>query len=264
MYQYGPDFYRYLASFAARSARVVVPRLAAVLQVRSVVDFGCGQGAWLSVWRSAGASVVGVDGPYVDPHQLLIDAAAFHAADLAQPIDLGRRFDLVQSLEVAEHLPAAKAEQFIATLTAHGPCVLFSAAIPGQGGENHINEQPLGYWRAIFRERGYAAIDYLRPQLVDNPAVEQSYRYNMMLYVDEAHLAALPEAVRACRVGDGEALDDYRPFSYRLRNVLVRHLPLEAVNRLSRLKASFAARGVAEVGATQSGVRGQADQHDPE
>jgi len=166
MYEYGADFYRYLSSFAERAARVVVPRLTAVLPVRSVVDFGCGQGAWLSVWRSMGASIVGVDGPYVDPSQLLIDAAAFHPADLAKPIDLGRRFDLVQSLEVAEHLPATKAEQFIETLTAHGALVLFSAAIPGQGGENHINEQPLGYWRAIFRTRGYVPIDFLRPQLV--------------------------------------------------------------------------------------------------
>src|SRR6266852_8889948 len=134
MYEYNDDFYRYLASFAARSARVVVPRLLASLPLRSVVDFGCGQGAWLSVWRSAGVSVVGVDGPYVDPSQLLIDATAFHAADLAEPIDLGRRFDLVQSLEVAEHLSASRARRFVDTLTAHGSCVLFSAAVPGQGG----------------------------------------------------------------------------------------------------------------------------------
>jgi len=248
MYEYGADFYRYLASFAVRSARVVVPRLTAFLPVRSVADFGCGQGAWLSVWQSAGASVVGVDGPYVDPRRLLIDVAAFHAADLAEPIDLGRRFDLVQSLEVAEHLPATKAAQFIATLTEHGPCVLFSAATPGQGGENHINEQPLDYWRAIFRSRGYVAIDCLRPQLVNNAAVGPSYRYNMMLYVNDAHLALLPEAVRACRVRDGAALDDYRPFSYRLRSALIRRLPPEAVNRLSRLKASLAAKAAGAVG----------------
>lgn len=258
MYEYDADFYRYLASFAARSARVVVPRLTAFLPVRSVADFGCGQGAWLSVWRDVGASIVGVDGPYVDPRRLLIEAGDFHAADLGEPIDLGRGFDLVQSLEVAEHLPATKAEQFVATLTAHGPRVLFSAAVPGQGGENHINEQPLDYWRAIFRKRGYAAIDYLRPQLRNDAAVEPSYRYNMILYVHEMHLASLPEAVRACRVGNGEALDDYRPFSNRLRNAVVRRLPTEAVNRLARLKAVLAARGA--VKGSISGVRGQADQ----
>jgi SAM-dependent methyltransferase len=262
MYEYSADFYRYLASFAARSARVVVPHLTAVLPVRSVVDFGCGQGAWLSVWRDAGASVVGVDGPYVDRGRLLIDGDLFQPADLAEPIDLGRRFDLVQSLEVAEHLPATKAEQFVATLTAHGPWVLFSAAVPGQGGENHINEQPLDYWRGMFRGRGYVAIDCLRPQLVDDAAVEASYRYNLMLYVNEADVAALPDSVRARRVRDDAALDDYRPLSNRLRNNIVRRLPLAAVNRLARLKASLAAAGAGRV--APSGVRGQADQEDAE
>jgi SAM-dependent methyltransferase len=222
---------------------VVVNKLSDILPIRSVADFGCGQGAWLSAWQSVGASVIGIDGPYVDRDRLLIDAAAFRPGDLAEAIDLGARFDLVQSLEVAEHLPAAKAEQFIATLTAHGSCVLFSAAVPGQGGENHVNEQPLDSWRDIFRRRGYVALDYLRPLLVNDAAVEPAYRYNIMLYVDEGRFASLPEPLRACRVPDGEALKDFRPLRVRLRNSLVRCLPPEAVNHLARLKASLAAKG---------------------
>ena len=108
VHEYGADFYRFLASFAVRSAQRIVPKLIRLMPVRSVVDFGCGQGAWLSVWASTGASVVGVDGPYVDRGHLLIDPGDFHGADLTTPIDLGRQFDLVQSLEVAEHLPAGK------------------------------------------------------------------------------------------------------------------------------------------------------------
>ena len=69
----------------------------------------------------------------------MIDADEFRAADLSQPIDLGRRFDVVQSLEVAEHLPSSRASEFIGTLTSHDPLVMFSAAVPGQGGEHHIN-----------------------------------------------------------------------------------------------------------------------------
>jgi SAM-dependent methyltransferase len=244
MYRYQPDFYRYLASFAVRSAERVVPRLTCVLPVSSVVDFGCGQGAWLSVWQQAGAAITGVDGFYVDRRHLLIDPAFFRAADLAEPIDLGRRFDLVQSLEVAEHLPAAKARQFVETLTAHGSCVLFSAAPPGQGGEHHVNEQPPDYWRALFRQKGFAAVDYLRPLIREDAEIEPWYRFNIILYVAEDHLAALPEAVRSRRVGDADALDDYRPLPYRLRHALLRHLPVAAVSRLSRLRASLAARNI--------------------
>jgi SAM-dependent methyltransferase len=242
VHEYGPDFYRFLASFAVRSAQRIVPKLTAAIPVRSVADFGCGQGAWLSVWAAAGASVTGVDGPYVDREHLMIDPGAFRVADLAEPIDLGRQFDLVQSLEVAEHLPAAKAAQFVDTLTAHGPCVLFSAAVPGQGGENHLNEQPLGYWRAIFRARGYMAFDYLRPLLLDDSAIARWYRYNTMLYVRGDAVASLPERLRTCRVPDGQELRNYWPLPYRLRNAVVKRLPSSLASRAARAKAMLAAR----------------------
>jgi SAM-dependent methyltransferase len=242
MYEYGADFYRYLSTFVVRSAQGVVPRLAAVLPIRSVVDFGCGQGAWLSVWQSAGVSITGVDGSYVDRNRLLIDPAYFRAADLAEAIDLGQRFDLVQSVEVAEHLPASRARQFVDTLTAHGSCVLFSAAVPGQGGEHHVNEQPLGYWRDIFRQKGYVAIDYLRPLIFQDAEIEPWYRYNILLYVAEDHVAALPEMLRSRLVSDADELEDYRPLPYRLRQALMRSLPVGAVTRLSRLRTSLVAR----------------------
>ena len=242
MHEYGTDFYRFLASFAVRSAQRIVPKLTAVAAIRSVADFGCGLGGWLSVWAASGASVAGVDGPYVDSRRLMIDPNDFHAADLAAKINLGRQFDLVQSLEVAEHLPASKAAQFVETLTAHGACVLFSAAVPGQGGENHINEQPLGYWRSIFREHGYCAVDYLRPLICDDAEIARWYRCNMMLYVKEAAIASLAEPARSRCVLDGQPLEDYWPLSYRLRHAFVRQLPIGVVDRISRAKGAVAAR----------------------
>ena len=241
MYAYRADFYRFLSSFASRSALRIIPKVISAIPVRRVVDFGCGQGAWLSAWAATGASVTGVDGPYVDRRHLLIDANDFHAADLAEPIDLVRQFDLVQSLEVAEHLPAIKAGQFVDTLTAHGPCVLFSAAVPGQGGENHVNEQPLSYWRAFFRERRYAPVDYLRPLICDDLEITRWYRCNIMLYVKDDAIASLPDPIRSCRVLDTEPLRDYWPLSYRLRHALVRRLPGGVVDRISRTKGALLA-----------------------
>src|SRR6266851_4646699 len=230
MYEYRADFYNYLASFAIRSAARVVPILSGMLPIRSVVDFGCGHGAWLSAWQSAAVSITGVDGSYVDRRRLLIDPAHFHAADLAEP------------------LSASRARQFVDTLTAHGSCVLFSAAVPGQGGEHHVNEQPLDYWRAMFRQKGFAAVDCLRPLIVGDAEIEPWYRYNIILYVAEDHLAALPETLRSRRVADADELDDYRPLPYRLRQALMRRLPVGAVSQLPRLRASLAVRN--------AGVRG--------
>jgi len=240
LHEYDEDnFYRYVASFAVRSAEQIVPLLSELLPVNSVVDFGCGQGAWLSVWRKAGARVVGVDGPYVDRQRLMIDADEFCAADLSQPIDLGRRFDVVQSLEVAEHLPSSQASSFVGTLTSHGPVVMFSAAVPGQGGEHHVNEQPLEYWREKFRERRYVAIDYVRPKVIANLQVQYWYRYNIILYAEESYLATLPDRLLAFRMPENQGLRDYWPLSDRVRHAVIRHLPRGAVDHLSRLKVRW-------------------------
>jgi len=248
VHEYNSDFYRFLASFAIPSAEQIVPLLRQLAPIESVADFGCGQGAWLSVWQKAGALVIGVDGPYVDRRHLMIGQRDFHAADLSQSINLGRRFDLVQSLEVAEHLPAERAADFVGTLTAHGSLVMFSAAVPGQGGEHHINEQPLEYWRAKFRDRGYIAIDCIRPQVVRNPLIQHWYRYNVIVYAEESHLAALPDPFRAFRAPEDQKLPDYWPFPDRVRHALVRQLPRGAVDVLSRLKAQWEARGARSSG----------------
>jgi SAM-dependent methyltransferase len=242
LHEYDAEFYRFLASFAARSAEQVVPLLTAVLTIDSVADFGCGQGAWLSVWRKAGAVVIGVDGSYVDRRRLMIDPGDFRAADLSQPIDLGQHFDLVQSLEVAEHIPRQNAADFIETLIDHGPLVMFSAAIPGQGGEHHINEQPLEYWRGMFRDRGYVAIDYIRPQIADNLLIQYWYRYNIVLYAAEAHLPNLPDRLRSFLVPENQRLRDYRSLQDRIRHAVIRQLPRATVDFISRRKARLEAR----------------------
>jgi hypothetical protein len=51
-----------------------------------------------------------------------------------------KRFDLAISLEVAEHLPEGSAGALVSTLIEAAPVVVFSAAIKGQSGTNHINE----------------------------------------------------------------------------------------------------------------------------
>lgn len=56
-----------------------------------------------------------------------------------------RRFDLAMTIEVAEHLTPVRADSFVEDLTRLSDVVLFSAAIPAQGGINHVNEQWQSY-----------------------------------------------------------------------------------------------------------------------
>lgn len=242
MPEYGADFYAYLDSFAGCSARRIIPLVTDAMPVASVADFGCGQGAWLQVWSGTGAEIMGTDGDYVDRSRLLIPPHAFLPADLAGPVSLGRRFDLVQSLEVAEHLPLAQAGPFIDMLTSHGDAVLFSAAVPGQGGEHHVNEQPLEFWRGLFATHGYRAVDLVRPAVLQDAAVQKWYRCNTLLYVNDTGAARLSDQTRAHMVPDTEALRTYWPATDRIRQHILRALPRPAVDRLAALNAAFAAR----------------------
>ena len=102
VYEYDSRFFDYIRAGAIRSARAIVPIVTGAVRCRSVLDVGCGAGAWLSVDKERGVDdILGVDGEYVDREQLMIPSAQFQAIDVARPFDLGRRFDLVQSLEVA-------------------------------------------------------------------------------------------------------------------------------------------------------------------
>jgi hypothetical protein len=237
MAKYDRSFYDYLQSFAVASAERVVPIVSSALPVRNIVDFGCGQGAWLSVWAEKGAEIHGLDGDYVDRAGLLIPATSFQPADLARPIQLERRFDLAQSLEVAEHLPSDRAEAFVSTLVAHAPCVLFSAAVPGQGGMHHVNERPLEYWRGLFRRHGYVAVDCIRPAIRNDAAVQPWYRCNTLLYVEAQHLDTLSVAARALVIPDGCPISNYWPASQRFRQLLLRPLPVAVMDALARLSA---------------------------
>ena len=237
MHVYDPRFYEYINEGAGRSARAILPVVARHFNISSVVDFGAGQGAWLREWRALGVSdVLGVDGSYVDRAQLLIPDEHFVAHDLRSPIQLGRRFDLVQSLEVAEHLPEDSAETFVHNLTTHGDVILFSAAAPGQGGLNHLNERPYEYWREMFAHRRYLLVDIVRPAVAKNHDVEPWYRHNTLLFIHERLQESLSDACRNSIVPDCAPIPDVSSITYRLRKNVLRLLPVRAATRIAIAK----------------------------
>lgn len=189
MRSYSEDFYRNIQDGTLRSAREIVPLVMELIQPCCIIDIGCGTGIWLSVFREYGVKDLwGVDGNWVDINMLKIPKDRFIAFDLQNGFLLNRQFDLVVSLEVAEHLPDIYAERFIESLTRLGPVILFSAAIPLQQGPNHVNEQWPDYWAKFFEDRGYIAVDCIRRKIWNNPKVFYWYAQNILVFVKKNYL----------------------------------------------------------------------------
>jgi hypothetical protein len=131
---------------------------------------------------------LGLDGKWVNKELLLkyISEPEFREVDLEQPIKLDKTYDLVVSLEVAEHLSEKSADTFVQSLADAGKIILFSAAIPKQGGFNHVNEQWPEYWIKKFKTHDYIFHDIIRGRIWDHPDVEVCYKQNIFIVAHES------------------------------------------------------------------------------
>jgi SAM-dependent methyltransferase len=223
--RYTREFYSEQDATGRRSAEVVVPHLMEFVEPRSIVDVGCGSGSWLSVFLAHGVKdIVGIDSEAVPSDLLAVPASTLVRRDLRYPFILDRTFDLVVCLEAAEHIPSTAGEQLIASLTSLGPLVLFSAAIPHQGGTGHVNEQWPEYWAHFFRTHGYVAVDCMRRKVWNDPAVAWWYAQNMLLFANEVALTEWPKLrVELNRIGSSQ-LSLVHPRLYESRRHALRRV----------------------------------------
>lgn len=175
---YSPTYYEQIRDGAISSAEAVVPLVLDVYDARTVVDVGCGEGHWGKAFAARGCTVLGLEAhgePVIDNRRV----------DLAEPFALDEDFDLAVCLEVAEHLPPERGAGFVHDLCQLAPVVLFSAAIPEQGGEGHLNEQWPAYWVEKFEEQGFRVSDTLRWRIWEDDRVDSWYRQNLLVAAAE-------------------------------------------------------------------------------
>ena len=110
---YKDSFFNYIDISSSRSAKNFIHDVTLPLQVNSILDIGCGRGAWIAEWHKNGKSVFGVDGDYVNVENLLVEKEFFKHQDISESFDLNKKFDMVQCLEVAEHLQEADADTLV-------------------------------------------------------------------------------------------------------------------------------------------------------
>lgn len=186
------------------SPNEIVPELIKIINPKSVVDVGCGIGTFLHCFKDKGVKeILGLDGKWANKDLLFknILPSEFIEVNLENKIEIEKKFDLVVSLEVAEHISEKSANMFVENLVNLGEVILFSAAIPGQGGQNHINEQWLTYWEEVFLKHDYILKDVLRPIFWNNNKIFWWYKQNMVLFTPkdfkiELSLDEMPSEIR--------------------------------------------------------------------
>ncbi len=190
MEDYRQRFYANRHSRTVYSAETVLDRLFTLVPgIRSVVDVGCGVGTWLHVSLNKGVKdILGIDGPWVNRGLLVIPEECFLVRDLSDEIILPKRYDLAISLEVAEHIPAAQVHTYARSLVSLSDTVLFSAAIPCQGGRNHVNEQWPEYCYSLFQGYGYDCLDVFRMAIWNDEGIRPWYRQNLLLFMQKDRL----------------------------------------------------------------------------
>ena len=233
---YRSGFFQRQNSTSARSASRIVPFVTDLIAPKSVLDVGCGSGAWSRAFlENDVSSLRAIDGGYARS-ALLIDDGHFTPVNLASFDGNLGTFDLVACIEVAEHLNADRASGFVELLCKHSPAILFSAAPPGQGGTHHVNEQPLSYWAEHFAKRGYRLFDIIRPAFWHDETVQWWHRQNMVIFADKNN-QGLIDILEQKRDVTSAFIDVVHPDALKAKM----QLSAVADNALNRMRRRFGA-----------------------
>lgn len=173
-HQYTEAYYKRISFGAIRSAEEIYKHFPDYMNMK-IIDIGCGVGEF----SCGNPNYWGVD--YNIPKKaLLIPEENYINCDLEKDTVTGR-YDLCICLEVAEHISEERADVLIKMLCSLSDKVLFSAAIPDQGGTGHCNEQWQTWWEAKFKDNGFGA-SLKQPDILENPNIELWYKQNIVLY----------------------------------------------------------------------------------
>jgi hypothetical protein len=191
----------------------------------SFLDVGGGAGSWCAAAKKLGVKkVLLVDA--CPPQQVVPELSQDEQlqANLETGIPIQAHFELINCIEVIEHLTEDAGKRLIQQMTSSGNIILFSAAIPGQGGFGHINEQLHDHWHAKFSDYGFDKYDILRPMLFSQDHIPSIYRQNLFLYTKKGfaenlkNLPQLPDDIELIRTTHLQAL--YHKDSIDLRTAL--------------------------------------------
>ena len=182
---YSKNYYERRSNLSFTSAEKTLHHLKKFYDFSSVVDFGCGTGTWLKVCQKIGCKdILGLD-DYAEEILLEIPKENFLRKNIGEPVELQKKYDLAISLEAAEHIDEDFSENIVKNLVFASDIILFSAALPGQGGTHHVNEQPPNFWAEKFNKHKFVQYDFLRSLIWEENKVAWWYKQNIFLYINK-------------------------------------------------------------------------------
>ena len=126
----------------------------AEIRPKSVLDAGCAMGLLVEAFADRGVDAHGIDiSSYAisKVHETHRDRC--RVGSILEPF--GRRFDLIVTIEVLEHLQPRDAEKAVANLCAHADDIVFSSTPFDYKEATHFNVQPPEYWAELFARHGF-------------------------------------------------------------------------------------------------------------
>lgn len=172
-----------------RSAAAVLPMVFEHTGTpQAVLDVGAGEGWWSTTAHDLDVgNVLALDVDAALPEPAWWIEAWDAESRVPLPHCMDGRWPLALCLEMAEHVTPAAGDYLVSELCHIADVVLWSAAIPGQTGDGHINEQWPAYWQERFLHHGYMLIDPFRDRLWEQADVEPWYRQNLLLAIPVPH-----------------------------------------------------------------------------
>lgn len=181
---YTQEWYEGFKNASSKSAEVLLRHFFSFYRPTSMIDIGAGLGLFLTAAKDSGVKeLLGVEGDWV--RGLHNPSIEYIYHDLEQPFSIAKTYDTAICLEVAEHLSPERGETFIDDICKVSSVIIFGAAMPFQGGNQHLNEQDPSYWIEIFAKHDYECIDLFRAKLWEEPLAMPWHAQNTFLYVKQ-------------------------------------------------------------------------------
>lgn len=133
---------------------------------QTVLDAGCAMGLLVAALRDLGVEAYGVDLSEYAISRVREDIRPYCAVgSLADPLpnSLPRRYDLVVSIEVLEHMPEEDGKKSIANLCTMSDQILFSSVPDDTTDPTHINLHETPYWCGLFAKQGFFSAEEKKP-----------------------------------------------------------------------------------------------------